>query len=880
MPRQKRDRKPARFLGAPDVQVAVPGVFPTYCYSVILVALAGVGTLGCFFTAFQAPLWRSPVLWTGAACVLLCCAQSLTSARLESKWKILFPLSLALIWGVLLYHFFPQAVQGLFQTINLMLEAYGGRLRMTLPRLSVAVKTQQNPAAAVTVFACLFEFPFFWVLSTLFVRFHSTIGIFAWTGIFLLAPLALSIVPASWALAAIILFWAFLLLSIPAMGHGRTSTSRSGKKIKVSGATYARPITLLILPLFALCMAVLYRAFPPAELTRPAFVDELRAQITGSVNLPAIFKGGTGSGNNRVDLTKLGDRNFSGATALRVRHRWDGGGKTEPDMKKNYLKSFVGSEYTGESWEQLSPDQWKEADALLNGKHAQALAAELRLSMPLSEQMAASYRLDVEKLNVDSRSIYSPYGLREPEPLPSGIGYAGDGFLRSSRWLFGPKEYSLQAANVTEYPAPLGYRFGIALYGAAPSFTRTVDDDSGFFTFQRTGSGDDLALLERYAEAFAEAAAGGSTAADRFAIPQEAREFYDGEGMDAANAAERYTNFVYEHYLQLPQATRDFALRFLEENSFADSYGIPDPETVGREAVAEQVRSLLSEVCQYSLSAQKPPEGRDFTEYFLTESKKGYCVHFATAGVVLLRALGVPARYAEGYVSPVPEGNAWVRVPDQNAHAWVEIYCSGSGWLPVEMTPQNPNAPATYENATVPQEEVEQNATPVPSHDPVHHLEQSSPAPMPTASPAPGPTAAAGVRPGAQTQGKNETQPNLFFLIPAALLLPFVLLWILRKLRIYLRRRSFRQRNRNKAALCVYRHLLRLYRESYLLPFGKAEPPEEVTQLALKARFSSHVITKKELQDLLDRVDALERALDRGLSRPIRLRRKYLSALF
>lgn len=880
MPKKELKLRSARFLGAPDVDLPIPGVLASYCYAILPIALAGLGALGSFFTAFHVPLRWPAVFWVGAVCVLLCCAQSLAVARLKQKWKYLFPALLALIWGVFLYRQFAQAAQGLFHTINLVLAAYGKYLRVTLPRLTVSAATRRNPAAAATTFACLFEFPFFWVLSALFVRFHSYAAIFAWTGIFLLAPLAISVLPATWALGAIILFWAFLLLCIPAMGHGRTDISRSGKKIKVSGGTYARPITLLLLPLFALCMVTIYRVFPPEEMVRPAFVDELRAQLTEGVNLPAIFKGGTGSGNNRIDLSSIGERKFSGQTAIKVRYRWEGGKKADPDMKKNYLKSFVGSEYTGNSWEQLSPNKWKEAEDLLGDKHAQELAAGFMLQMPLPGETAASYQLSVEKINVDNRAIYSPYGLMETGGLPDGIGYAADGFLRSSRWFFWPKEYSLQAVHVSAYGIPLGSRFEIALNRSLSPYNGTAEIFSGSLVLHISGDEDELAVLKRYADAFRQASADGTTAADRFAILQEAKELYDGEGLDFANAAERYTNFVYENYLQLPESTREFALRFLEENRLANPEGISNPEEAGREVVAEQIRTMLSKVCDYSLSPQQLPEGREFTEFFLTESKEGFCVHFATAGVVLLRAMGVPARYAEGYVTTVPEGNAIVRVPDKNAHAWVEIYSSGAGWLPIEMTPQNEDAPATYEDALVPQEEPEPDGTPVPSHEPVHHLENVTPNPAPTTSPSPTPGVTAQTRPGAQTE-KAERKP-----LPAPLLLlllvPLLLILLLlsRRLRIAVRQRSFRQRNRSKAAICVYRHLLRLYKESFLLPYGKADPPEDVTQLALKARFSSHVITKDELRGLRDRADTLEEQLNLGLARPLRLWRKYIRALF
>ena len=907
MPKKESKRRSARFLGAPDVDLSTPGVLASYCYALLPIALAGLGALGSFFTAFEVPLRWSAVLWTGAACVLLCCAQALAVARLEHKWKYLFPALLSLIWGIFVYRYFSQAIQGLFLTVNLMLEAYGKYLRITLPRLTVSAAARRNPAAAGTAFACLFEFPFFWVLSALFIRFHSYAAIFAWTGIFLLAPLAISILPASWALGAMILFWAFLLLSIPAMGHGRTDISRSGKKIKISGESYARPITLLLLPLFALCMVTIYRAFPPEEVTRPAFVDELRTQLTEGVNLPAIFNGGTGSGNNRVDLSSIGDRKFSGETAIKVRYRWEDGKKTDSDMKKNYLKSFVGSEYTGNSWEQLPPSKWKEAENLLGDKHAQELAAEFNLQMTLPGEKAMPYQMSVEKVNVDSRAIYSPYGLRESESLPDGIGYAADGFLRSSRWLFWPKEYTLDAANLPTLPLSANGRIFWSMLSiqedpnASGVTVRRLDgEEVPPGTYDYTVYNEDILLIKSNknrllwlvegddAQALRKAVndyyttldADGITAADRMPIAQVTREFYDLEGLDVANAAERYTDFVYENYLQLPDETREFAVNFLEEHRLTGPQGVYYPDIYPRETLAQAVRKLLSEVCEYSLSPQKLPEGKEFTEFFLTESKEGYCVHFATAGVVLLRAMGVPARYAEGYVTTVPDGNALVRVPDRNAHAWVEIYYSGTGWLPVEMTPQNEDAPATYENARVPQAEPEPDGTPVPSHDPTHHLVTATNSPAPTASPTPTPGAAVQTRPGAQTEKAERKPLPAPLLVLLFVLLLLVLLLLSRRLRIAVRRRSFRQRNRNKSAICVYRHLLRLYHESFLLPYGKADPPEEVTQLALKARFSDHVITKAELQDLLDRADTLEEQLNRGLARPLRLWRKYILALF
>ena len=66
--------------------------------------------------------------------------------------------------------------------------------------------------------------------------------------------------------------------------------------------------------------------------------------------------------------------------------------------------------------------------------------------------------------------------------------------------------------------------------------------------------------------------------------------------------------------------------------------------------MAGMVADVVRESGTYSTNPGQQPVNRDFVEYFLTESNKGYCVHFASATVAMLRALGVPARYAEGYV--------------------------------------------------------------------------------------------------------------------------------------------------------------------------------------------------------------------------------------
>lgn len=103
----------------------------------------------------------------------------------------------------------------------------------------------------------------------------------------------------------------------------------------------------------------------------------------------------------------------------------------------------------------------------------------------------------------------------------------------------------------------------------------------------------------------------------------------------------------------------------------------------------------------------------DYISHFLLESKKGYCAHFASSATMLFRYMGIPARFVEGYAfsysdvvddgelvagaeysdyydgySPLGEtALVQLEVPDAYAHAWVEIYIDGAGWIVVDPTP-------------------------------------------------------------------------------------------------------------------------------------------------------------------------------------------------
>jgi transglutaminase-like putative cysteine protease len=90
-----------------------------------------------------------------------------------------------------------------------------------------------------------------------------------------------------------------------------------------------------------------------------------------------------------------------------------------------------------------------------------------------------------------------------------------------------------------------------------------------------------------------------------------------------------------------------------------------------------------------------PSGGLPPLAHFVTEGKSGYCQHFAGAMALMLRFLGIPARVAGGFTSGKREENSWI-VTDRNAHAWVEVWFPGYGWLAFDPTPGRGSLTADY----------------------------------------------------------------------------------------------------------------------------------------------------------------------------------------
>ena len=160
-----------------------------------------------------------------------------------------------------------------------------------------------------------------------------------------------------------------------------------------------------------------------------------------------------------------------------------------------------------------------------------------------------------------------------------------------------------------------------------------------------------------------------------------------------------YNQYVQENYLDVPENISALekvtdqlrglcvdAVRLLND---------PEQGNAARLTICHNVADVLKST--YSYQKDIPDSGNtDPVEFFLEEQNGGFCVHFASAGVLLLRKLGVPARYVSGYKVNASEFKRGTlqddygyecSVPDSDAHAWVEVYLDDYGWVPVEMTP-------------------------------------------------------------------------------------------------------------------------------------------------------------------------------------------------
>ena len=260
-------------------------------------------------------------------------------------------------------------------------------------------------------------------------------------------------------------------------------------------------------------------------------------------------------------------------------------------------------------------------------------------------------------------------------------------------------------------------------------------------------------------------------------------------------------------YLGLPRATRE-------------GLGAILPQILSNEVTASQIADAVADYvrksAKYDLNTGRMPQTEgDFALWFLSDSDTGYCVHFATATAVLLRAAGVESRYVTGYMVETKAGET-VTVTGADAHAWVEYYEPRLGaWLVLESTPAALG-------------DVETEPTRPKSTQTTEPTQPSTPKET---------------EPNQQQQEIRKKPPEMW--ISAAILGCAAVLWLLvRRWVILWHRGKAKKLPPNRYGLALWGQC-----EELAKALGE-KPPKELESIAQKAKFSQHTLSDGELAAL------------------------------
>lgn len=276
------------------------------------------------------------------------------------------------------------------------------------------------------------------------------------------------------------------------------------------------------------------------------------------------------------------------------------------------------------------------------------------------------------------------------------------------------------------------------------------------------------------------------------------------------------------------------------------------------------IERYLVENFTYNPDMPSTPEDKEFVEYFLFEQKEGYCTYFASAMTVLCRAVGLSARYVDGFApSRDTDLNGTFRYTDELAHAWCEVYIQGEGWRQFEPTPgfNGVAGPVWFP------EPVDNAPSPTPTQQPdMPSPENPSFQPSPSAP-----------QDSSEGDGVNPSFPwkllTLIVLPPVILFLTWLLLRIRRKrFERMLRTLPYSQKQVKR----IYKHILWLVSHARVKPLAHetlgefADRADEawptkiyimrrVTDVYSKSCYAAGALTQEECDTLKYYVSVLER---------------------
>ncbi|MEE0959857.1 MAG: transglutaminase-like domain-containing protein [Lachnospiraceae bacterium] len=385
---------------------------------------------------------------------------------------------------------------------------------------------------------------------------------------------------------------------------------------------------------------------PLDSYERPGILEDVRQSFEKGIVFIQNNIWGSRNATGGISGGKLGDVSniiFSENTELECELPYTG--------QNIYLRTYIGSEYTGRSFEPLSDEVYMEyADEFehLKNDKFNSLTMTCDILKKLEGQNVFytdngdaihSYVGDIKIKNASKRHSYIPYYTNVISDDNVNI---EDGFMKKISSKYTIPIYWIE--NDAKYDV-------ISEYGSYKRYT----DDYEFF-------GDESM---------------------RSVTSEGLERYFDDEKI--------YRDIVNDVYTRLPDNISSDIIDNMRQYDILTNDDIL--------SLIGNLQDYYNKNFTYTLSPGVVPKDEDVVEYFLYKTKKGYCTYFAASSVILLRAAGIPARYVEGYVvkqkdytdkTKIEDGNIQigkVNIKDSSAHAWTEVYINGYGWLPVDFTP-------------------------------------------------------------------------------------------------------------------------------------------------------------------------------------------------
>ena len=849
----------------------IPALLLRLCQQLMVLLLAVLGFLYCLLTSYTLDLPTAKLVLTALVFSLLFLA--VFSLPKSGLFALLF-LAGGVVYAVM-------NANDLLQGILLLIERVIVPLNLQLPEgiqllLKPAMADEAMLLMTQAMQAILFVVSF---LSAFFIIDQPSVPGLALSTLPLLLPAPFYLLSPG-RVPFFMLFAAHMMVFAFNNAKRAQTTFRAGvyvpqsrrKANQIAQRAAQHSLSLLALPLIVLAALLAGLVLPQEGYQRPEYIEALQQKIFSlEIGKDAFWR--SNDGLTRGDLTSLSSIRFSGATALKVR---------VSNHSSLYLRDYAGAVYSNSGWDNISAQDFSTLANSVDIAPQNLLAS----AAMLGENTPETFNLAVRNIASTPLSIWTPPGLVTHADEITNAGYVQDTALAFASSA-SSSEYAIDAIPVD-----------MALYSVPNAKSNGLKA-----AYQKTaGTAYNLSHVE---------------------------------GDDAKNvrdAAKRYIDYLFDVYTQLPDGTQAAAETLLKTYNIGMSY---ENGALNLAETCQSIRLLLSERCSYDYSPPEMPEGVDFATWFLQDAQSGYCVHFATTATVLLRALGIPARYAEGYIviqkdyEKEPDAEGYINIEDTHAHAWVEVFDpSLLEWVPVEMTksatrntqqtpsqsgePSGETTESLSENTPEITPEPTPTPTPEPTPEPTAPPDGSTPdpnvTPDPNSTPDESQAAAAQITPtpapgdGAQDsnatpEGNDATadtggnRPPLWpvFVLLGVAAIPLSVFGY-RKFAQERLIRAFRQKDTNNAVLFTARHILQMLRfagapemepfdspEQYAYVIARQNPVvdraalESVLLIAQRARFSGKTCGRREREEAIAYATALVTALPARMKRIKRL---------